>query len=136
LVDPAAVHIQRGQQVRGAMSDVLVFLASGPAGCRRRRWLGAAARADPGLLIDCQHQRAVGRIEVQPADIGGPLPKPGHLTAGDPTANPVRLDVQVGQDPADLGRGDTNVAQRVGELGVTPVAGRVGWFPGYCGDDP
>jgi hypothetical protein len=77
LVDPAAGHIQRGQQVRGAMSDVLVFLASGPAGCRRRRGLGAAARADPGLLIDCQHQRAVGRIEVQPADVGGPLPNPG-----------------------------------------------------------
>jgi hypothetical protein len=23
-------------------------------------------------------QRAVGRIEAQPADVGGPLPKPGH----------------------------------------------------------
>jgi hypothetical protein len=32
LIDPAAVHIQRDEQVRGAMADVLMFLASGPAG--------------------------------------------------------------------------------------------------------
>jgi hypothetical protein len=48
----------------------------------------------------------------------------------------VRLDVQVGEDPADLGGGDAEVGQRVGELAVAPVAGRVGWLLGHGGHDP
>jgi hypothetical protein len=77
-----------------------------------------------------------GALRYSPQMSAARSQKPGHLTAGDPTAHPVRLGVQVGQDPADLGRGDTNVGQRVGELGMAPMAGRMGWFPGYRGDDP
>jgi hypothetical protein len=48
----------------------------------------------------------------------------------------VRLDIQVGQDPADLGGGDPHVRQFLGQLRVAPVAGRVRRFLGHRGHDP
>jgi NADPH-dependent 2,4-dienoyl-CoA reductase/sulfur reductase-like enzyme len=36
------------------------------------------------------------------------------------------LDVEISQDPADLRGGDADVGQGAGELGVAPVAGRIG----------
>jgi hypothetical protein len=48
----------------------------------------------------------------------------------------VGLDVQVGKDPADLGRGDPHVCQLPGQLRIAPVAGRVGGLLGHRGDDP
>jgi hypothetical protein len=57
LKDPAAVHVQRSQQGRGAMTDVLVLLAGRAAGGNRLPRPGAAAGTDPGLLIHRRHQR-------------------------------------------------------------------------------
>jgi hypothetical protein len=48
----------------------------------------------------------------------------------------VGLDVQVGKDPADLGGRDPHVRQFLGQLGMAPVAGRVGGLLGHGGDDP
>jgi hypothetical protein len=113
LEDPAAVHVQRSQQGRGAMADVLVLLAGRAAGGNRLGRPGAAAGTDSGLLIHRQHQRVGRRQQVQPADISRALPEGGVIGAGDPAAHPVGLDVEVGEDPADLGGGDADVGQRV-----------------------
>jgi hypothetical protein len=136
LNDPAAVDVQGGQQDRGAVADILVLLAGRAAGGDRLGWPGAAAGTDPGLLIHRQHQRVGRRDQVQPADVGGALPEAGVVGAGDPAAHPVRLDVQVGQDPADLGGRDSHVGQFLGQLGMAPVAGRIGRLLGHGGHDP
>jgi hypothetical protein len=48
----------------------------------------------------------------------------------------VGLDVQVGQDPADLGGRDADVGQLLGQLGMAPVAGRIRRLLGHGGHDP
>jgi hypothetical protein len=48
----------------------------------------------------------------------------------------VRLDVQVSKDPPDLRGGDPHVGQLLGQLGVAPVAGRIGRLLGHGGHDP
>src|SRR4030095_3242253 len=47
------------------------------------------ARGHAGLLGHRQHQRVGRRDQVQPADIGGPLPEARVVGAGDPAAHPV-----------------------------------------------
>src|SRR4029453_5016639 len=104
--DPAAVDVQGSQQDRGAVAHVLVLLA----GHSTPRWsgggAGSATRRHAGLLVHAQHQGIGGGDQVQPTNDSGPLPEAGAVRAGDPAAPPVGLDVQVGQDPADLGGRD------------------------------
>jgi hypothetical protein len=79
LEGPAAVHVQRSQQGRGAVADVLVLLAGRAAG---GNWLGrpgAAAGTDPGLLIHTEHQRVSRWHQVQPADISRAFPDGGVI---------------------------------------------------------
>jgi hypothetical protein len=118
------------------VADVLLFLTGNTAGRWRDGGPGAAARADAGLLVDRQHQRVVGRDQVQPAHIGGAFPELWHLPAGDPAAHPVGLEVEICQDPADLRGGDADVGQGVGELAVAPVAGRIRRRLGDGGEQP
>ena len=117
------------------MTQVLVVLAGRASRCWRGGRPGTAASTDPGLVIDREHQGVGGWRQVQPAHVGRALPEGGVIGAGDPAAHPVGLDVQVGQDPADLGRGAADVGQRLGQLGMAPVAGRLGWLLGHRGQD-
>ena len=66
----AGLHIQGGEQGRGAMALVVVRHGSGAALLHGQSWLRAIQRLDLALLVDAQHQRLVGRVEVEDDHIG------------------------------------------------------------------
>ena len=59
-------HLQRGNQRRGAMPEVVMGPPLDPARPDRPEWLGAFQRLDLGLLAPRQHDRVRGGIQVQP----------------------------------------------------------------------
>ena len=62
-------HVQRGVQVGGAVPAVVVAGPLRAAGQQRQHRGGAIERLDLGLLIDAQHHRRIGRVQVQPDDV-------------------------------------------------------------------
>ena len=61
--------VERGVEVGGAVADVVVGLPRGHARHQRQHRRRAVERLDLRLLIDAQHDRGLGRIEVQPDDV-------------------------------------------------------------------
>ena len=61
--------VQRGEQRRRAVPDVVVGVAFGVAEAHRQRRLGAIERLDLRLLVHAQDHRVVGRAEAQPDDV-------------------------------------------------------------------
>ena len=66
----AGAHVQRGEQVRRAVAHVVVGALLGHVEGDRQQWLGPVQRLDAGLLIDREHHRTAGRVQVQPDDVG------------------------------------------------------------------
>ena len=98
----AGQNIQRGEQRRGPVALVVVGHRPGPPGLHRQRRLRAIQRLDLGLLVHAQHDRSLGRVQVQADDIGELLLKPrvlGQLERLDP----VRLQPASGPDLLDRG---------------------------------
>ena len=62
--------VQRREQAGDAVADVVVGAPLGHARHHRQHRLGPVQRLDLGLLVDPQHDRALGRVEVQPDDVG------------------------------------------------------------------
>jgi len=73
--DAPAVDVQGGEEVGDAAADVLVLLALGLARFERDGGLGLTADRDLGLLVHRQHQGVARGLEVQPAEIAGPVPE-------------------------------------------------------------
>ena len=74
--------IQRREQARRAVALVVVRRALGHARQHRQDRRGAVQRLDLGLLVDAQHHRALGRVEIEPddvADLVDELRVPGQL---------------------------------------------------------
>ena len=65
----AGAEVQRGEEARGAVALVVVGGALGRPGPHRQDRLGAIERLDLALLIDAQHDGALGRVEVQTDDV-------------------------------------------------------------------
>jgi len=65
----ASLEVERGEQVGGAVAQIVGRTPLSLAGAHRQQRLTAIERLDLALLVDTQHQRAVGRIEVKPDDI-------------------------------------------------------------------
>ena len=61
--------IERGVEVGGAVANVVMCLPCRHPGHQRQHWCGAVERLDLGLLIDAQHDRSLGRVEVPPDDV-------------------------------------------------------------------
>lgn len=101
--DLAGAHIQGGDQRGGAVVAVLELLASGLARAGGTTGVAPGAGGDRGLLVDGQHHHPFRRVAVQVAHVRDTVPEVRGVPAGEPTADPVRLEVQVGQDPTDLG---------------------------------
>ena len=75
----AGGHVQRGEQVRRAVPHVVVGALLGRVERDRQHRLGPVQGLDLRLLIDREHHRAAGRIQVQAdhvGDLGGELPGP------------------------------------------------------------
>lgn len=116
------------------MADVLVLTTGRAPRGHRGRGLDRVAGGDGLLLVDGEDEGVLRGAEVQPADVGRPLPELRVLLPGDPAPHQVGLDVEVGQDATDLGGRDPDVlGQALGQLGVAPVAGRVGRLGGGGG---
>ena len=80
--DLAGAEVQRGVEARGAVALVVVGGALGEPGQHRQDRRGAIQRLDLGLLIDAEHDGALGRVEIEPddvADLGDELRIPGEL---------------------------------------------------------
>ena len=65
----AGGEVQRGVEARGAGALVVVGRALGHAREHRQDRRGAIQRLDLGLLVDAEHDRALGRVEIQPDDV-------------------------------------------------------------------
>ena len=64
-----AGYVERGEQRRRAVTYVVVGDAFDIAEAHRQHGLGALERLALTLLVDAQHQRMIGRVEVQPDDV-------------------------------------------------------------------
>ena len=121
--DLAGGEVQRGVEAGGAGAFVVVGGALGGAREHRQDRRGAVERLDLGLLIDAQHDGALGRVEVEPDDVADLLDEQrvlGEL----PRLLAVRLQPERLPDPvhrrlrqADLGAID-RVDQCVASFGV------------------
>jgi len=89
---------------------------------------------DPGLLVDAQDERVLGRVEVQPDDVGAPSGANSGSVVKAPTPPSAQANPLAAQGPPDLVRGD--IAERRGEEGSGPgrMPGRGPLVEG--GEDP
>ena len=62
-------EVQRRVEARGAGAPIVVAGALGDARQQRQDRRGAIERLDLGLLIDAQHDGALGRVEIEPDDV-------------------------------------------------------------------
>ena len=96
--DVAGGDVQGREQRGGAVPAVVVGAGLGRADVQRQRRLGPFQRLDPALLVHAQHQRLVGRVQVQPHDVAHLLHEVrvgGELEA----ARQVRLQAEGPPDP-------------------------------------
>ena len=63
--DRACLHVESGKQVGGAVPDVVVAAALDLGGAHGQDGHRALGRLDLRLLVDTQHQGAIGRVEVE-----------------------------------------------------------------------
>ena len=69
--DVAAEHVERGKQGRGAVALVVVAAAAErPSVGQLEIALGALQRLDVRLLVDRNDQRTLGRVEIEPDNLG------------------------------------------------------------------
>ena len=61
--------VERREQAGGAVADVVVGALLGHARHHRERRLGPGQGLDLGLLVHRQHDRALGRVQVEPDDV-------------------------------------------------------------------
>ena len=120
--DLAGGHVQGGKEVGGTVTDVAMrdaFDVSEPEGQER---LGSLQRLGLALLVNAEHHRVVGRVEVESDDIVDLLGEErigGELEV----LLPVRLDVERCPDAMDRG---LRHPRRVCHGTATPVRAAVG----------
>ena len=68
--DLTGPDVQRGKQVRRAMSHVVMRALLGRVERDRQQRLGPVQRLDLRLLVHTQHDRPGRRVEVQPDNVG------------------------------------------------------------------
>ena len=136
----AGGHVEGSIQIRGPVSLVVVRQRSGAARFHRQSRLRAVERLDLRLLVDREHQRVVGRVEVEPDhvdDLLGKLRVPAELEG----LEPMRLDVGRPPDLPHLPLRDPRVARHqprapVGRLDGHPLGGqKQNALDGARGDD-
>jgi hypothetical protein len=118
-LDQASGNIEGGEQGRGAVTFVCMAEP-----CHRfaigqlQPALGALQSLDVRLLVDRKHHRVLGRLQVEPDNVGSLLRK-RRIGADTPTAPPRQRDLMPAQNPPDLMFGD--VAQMPGQQAAVPA---------------
>src|SRR5206468_5665021 len=67
--DPAALDVQGGEERRRAVAYVIVRPPFDLAGAHRQQRLRAIERLDLRFFIAAEHQRPIGRIQIQADDV-------------------------------------------------------------------
>ena len=67
--DSPSRDVQRGEEVEGAMAEVVVGAAFGLPDIHRQDRLRALQRLDLGFLVEREHHRIVRRVHIQPDDV-------------------------------------------------------------------
>ena len=68
--DFPGVHVERGEQIGGAVPHVVVRLLRRFAKFEGQRRLGSVQRLDLRLLVDAEHDGATRRVQVQADNVG------------------------------------------------------------------
>ena len=125
LADDAAVeHVQRREQGRRAVPDVVVRHGAGPALLDRQSRLGPVQRLDLGLFVDREHQAVRRRIEIEAdhvAQLGRERRVGGQLEA----PHPMRLEAVRRPDPLHRAQADTARRRHRAAGPMGRLAGRI-----------
>src|ERR1700736_2266735 len=62
--------VEGGEQIGGAVPDVVVRVPRNLSGLHRQQWLGPVESLDHGLLVDAENQCLIGRVQIEAHDIG------------------------------------------------------------------
>jgi hypothetical protein len=131
--DTPGGDLQRGEQGGGAMAAIVVRAPLGPVRPDAAHGLGALQGLDLGLLVDAEHDRALGWVQVEPddvVDLGGQFRVGGELERlGSPGLHAI-----LASDPGDAVAADAELAgQQPGRPVGDPQPGR--WrVEGDCQD--
>ncbi len=125
-------HLERGEQARRAVALVVVGVALDLPGPQRQHRLGPIERLDLGLLVDLEHDRPLGRGEIQAHDVAD-LRLERRVGAELERLGPVRLEAR-SPDPAGPSWGSCHV--RCAMPAGAPVGRPVGRRLQREGDDP
>ena len=71
----AGLDVQRGEQVRGAVTDIVMGVTLHLTRAHRLHRRGSFGGLDLRLFVDTQHQRPVGRVHIQPDNVAHLLDK-------------------------------------------------------------
>jgi hypothetical protein len=91
--DVARAHVQGGEQIKGAMAEVVVGGPSDRPGAQRQQGLGTLRRLELRLGLEREHEGVVGGMEVEAHDIQHLLGELG-IAAELEGLGPVRLEVE------------------------------------------
>ena len=75
--DGAGSNVEGCQERHGAVAHAIVGPALDLPGLHRQQGLGPIQRLDLPLLVDAEHQRALGRMQVEADDVGAVFEAPG-----------------------------------------------------------
>ena len=115
----AGGDLQGRKEIEDAVSPIVVRVAHGAARAQREGRLGAFQGLNRRFLVDTEHNRVFGRVEVEPDDIGD-LGGKGRIPAHFVRAHEVRLQAVRAEDVGDAA---TGAADHVGqEPGRPPTA--------------
>ena len=130
--DQTGGHVQRGEQRGGSVALVLMVVAGNRFAVGQfEPSLGPVQRLYRKLLVHAQHQRILGRSQIQTHDVGG-LGGEVRVRAQAPAVAPAQADALLAQDLPDVVDAD---AQLLRDQGSCPV--RVAWGRGFiqAGED-
>jgi hypothetical protein len=118
-------HIESGEQRRCPVALVVVGRGAGAALLHRQAGLDAVECQDLRLLIDREHDRVGGRIDIEPDNVAQLSDEPGVV--GQPKAfHPVRLKAVRPPDALDRTRANTDGFRHHRGRPVGCLGGRVG----------
>ena len=115
----ARCHVARGEQARGAVTDVIVAAPLGGAGHHRQDRRDPIEGLDLGLLVDQEDDGPFGRVEVEPDDVLD-LVDEERVGRKLEALRPVRLEPEGAPDEADRGLAHP---RRLGHRPRRPVRG-------------
>ena len=92
--------VERGVEVGGAVADVVMAAPLGHPGHQRQHRRRPVERLDLRLLVDAQHDRRLGRVEIEPDDVAH-LVDELRIRGKLERLRLVRLQPEGSPDPAD-----------------------------------